>query len=168
MDVLTSETCWALNNEIKKQVTSNWSLFILLYFTFRSFNDAISNSEYSLIVWLVNNKFGGYKNKWPWHKFERCKSRWEWHKFMFRHYPGTCPKALTKTTVTSVSMTSFRADNYTWGNPWFKTGVLRHSTLNFVGHTGLEWSRFCRFSVWVETDGICSCYMQTYLVRSAF
>jgi len=30
MDVLTSETCWALNNDIKKQVTSSWSLFILL------------------------------------------------------------------------------------------------------------------------------------------
>jgi len=28
MDVLTSETCWALNNEIIKQVTSSWSLFI--------------------------------------------------------------------------------------------------------------------------------------------
>jgi len=27
-DVLTSETRWALNNEIKKQVTSSWSLFI--------------------------------------------------------------------------------------------------------------------------------------------
>jgi len=30
MDVLTSETCWALNKEIKKQVTSSWSLFIQL------------------------------------------------------------------------------------------------------------------------------------------
>ena len=30
MDVLTSETCWALNNEIKKQVTTSWSLFIQL------------------------------------------------------------------------------------------------------------------------------------------
>jgi len=30
MDVLTSETCWALNNEIIKQVTSCWSLFIQL------------------------------------------------------------------------------------------------------------------------------------------
>ena len=28
MDVLTSETCWALDNEIIKQVTSSWSLFI--------------------------------------------------------------------------------------------------------------------------------------------
>ena len=28
MDVLTSETCWAWNNEIIKQVTSSWSLFI--------------------------------------------------------------------------------------------------------------------------------------------
>ena len=30
IDVLTSETCWALNNEIIKQVTSSWSLFIQL------------------------------------------------------------------------------------------------------------------------------------------
>jgi len=28
MDVLTSETCWALNNEIIKQATSSWSLFV--------------------------------------------------------------------------------------------------------------------------------------------
>ena len=31
MDVLTSETCWALNNEIIKRVTSSWSLFIHIY-----------------------------------------------------------------------------------------------------------------------------------------
>jgi len=30
MDVSTSETCWAVNNEITKQVTSSWSLFIRL------------------------------------------------------------------------------------------------------------------------------------------
>jgi len=30
MDVLTFETCWALNNEIIKQVTSNWSILIQL------------------------------------------------------------------------------------------------------------------------------------------
>jgi len=30
MDVLTSETCWAVNNEIINQVTSSWSLFIQL------------------------------------------------------------------------------------------------------------------------------------------
>ena len=34
MDVLTSETCWALNNEIIKQVTSSWSLFIQLFSRF--------------------------------------------------------------------------------------------------------------------------------------
>jgi len=28
MDVLTSETCWPVNNEIIKQVTPSWSLFI--------------------------------------------------------------------------------------------------------------------------------------------
>ena len=30
MDVLTSETCLAVNNEIIKQVTASWSLFIQL------------------------------------------------------------------------------------------------------------------------------------------
>ena len=30
VDVVTSETCWALNNEIIKQVTSSWPLFIQL------------------------------------------------------------------------------------------------------------------------------------------
>jgi len=33
MDVLTSETCWALSNEIIKQVTSSWSLLIQLTVT---------------------------------------------------------------------------------------------------------------------------------------
>ena len=31
MDVLTVETCWALNNEIIKQVTSSWCIFIQLF-----------------------------------------------------------------------------------------------------------------------------------------
>jgi len=35
MDVLTSETCWTLNNEIIKQVTSSWSLFIQLSYFLR-------------------------------------------------------------------------------------------------------------------------------------
>ena len=30
MDVLTFETCWAVNSEIIKQMTSNWSIFIQL------------------------------------------------------------------------------------------------------------------------------------------
>ena len=30
MNVLTFETCWAVNSEIKKQVTSSWSIFIQL------------------------------------------------------------------------------------------------------------------------------------------
>jgi len=34
MDVLTSETCWALNNEIIMQVTSSWSLFIQLSYIY--------------------------------------------------------------------------------------------------------------------------------------
>jgi len=38
MDVLTSETCWALNNEMKKQVPSNWSLFIQLSVIILSIN----------------------------------------------------------------------------------------------------------------------------------
>jgi hypothetical protein len=34
MDVLTFETCWALNNEIIKRVTSSWSIFIHLFKSF--------------------------------------------------------------------------------------------------------------------------------------
>ena len=34
MDVLTSETCWAVNNEIIKQVTSSWSILIQLCVSF--------------------------------------------------------------------------------------------------------------------------------------
>jgi len=31
MDVLTFETCWAVNSEIVKQVISSWPFFIQLY-----------------------------------------------------------------------------------------------------------------------------------------
>ena len=40
MDVLTSETCWAVNNEIIKQVTSSWSIFIQQLYVFAMFNRA--------------------------------------------------------------------------------------------------------------------------------
>ena len=47
MDVLISESCWTLNNEIIKQVTSSWSLFIqpLLFFLCFSPN---------LYIWCVH------------------------------------------------------------------------------------------------------------------
>ena len=32
MDVLTFETCWAVQSQIKKRVTSSWSIFIHLHF----------------------------------------------------------------------------------------------------------------------------------------
>jgi len=44
MDVLTSEACWALNNEIIKQVTSSWSLFIQL--TKNSFKKRVQISNW--------------------------------------------------------------------------------------------------------------------------
>jgi hypothetical protein len=48
MNVLTSETCWALNNEIIKQVTSSWSLFTqLLKSLLTSINFCIS----TLCIW---------------------------------------------------------------------------------------------------------------------
>ena len=34
MDVLSFETCWAVNSEIIKQVASSWSIFIHLFFQF--------------------------------------------------------------------------------------------------------------------------------------
>ena len=45
MDVLTSETCWTLNDEIIKQVTSSWSLFTQL-----SRNKFTTSTLYSTIA----------------------------------------------------------------------------------------------------------------------
>ena len=50
MDVLTSETCWALNNEIIKQVTISWSLFTQL---FKIKNDIQEKNEvWNGFIWL--------------------------------------------------------------------------------------------------------------------
>jgi len=49
MDVLTSETCWALHNEIKKQVTSRWSIFIQLS-SFRTFSFALYKTQNSITI----------------------------------------------------------------------------------------------------------------------
>ena len=40
MDVLTFETCWAVNNEIIKQVTSSWSIFIQIRYVLSFFHGA--------------------------------------------------------------------------------------------------------------------------------
>ena len=48
MDVLTFETCCALNNEIIKQVTSSWSIFIQLYVFIYLFLDFHSSTHYYL------------------------------------------------------------------------------------------------------------------------
>ena len=45
MDASTSETCWALNKEIKKQVTSSWSLFNYQFFSFHSWVYLLYNFE---------------------------------------------------------------------------------------------------------------------------
>jgi hypothetical protein len=37
MDVLTFETCWAVNSEIIKEVISSWSLFIQIRYVFCAF-----------------------------------------------------------------------------------------------------------------------------------
>jgi len=54
MDVLTSETCWAVNNEIRKQVTSSLSLFIQLWnLIFEYF------SKICFYGWLKSDKNNG-------------------------------------------------------------------------------------------------------------
>ena len=52
MDVLTSETCWALNNEIIKEVTSSWSLFIQqrIVFFFRLLRSAKDVLHYDRFI----------------------------------------------------------------------------------------------------------------------
>ena len=59
MDVLTSETCWALNNEIIKQVTSSWSLFIQHTYTcVRVLTDKLNVPQ------LVKNFFAFVGTRW--------------------------------------------------------------------------------------------------------
>ena len=48
IDVLTSETCWTLNNEIIMQVTSSWSLFIQLQVRCSCGGGGVTLSEKSL------------------------------------------------------------------------------------------------------------------------
>ena len=67
MDVLTSETCWALNNEIIMQVTSSWSLFIQLFLWISYLN--LNNTEHGchtiLQLWQVSNpKMAGFHGQY--------------------------------------------------------------------------------------------------------
>jgi len=53
MDVLTSEICWALNNETIKQVTSSWALFIQLL-RFSSKSRSLQNKTYPCVKFSVH------------------------------------------------------------------------------------------------------------------
>jgi len=58
MDVLKSETCWALNKEIIKQVTSSWSLFY--------------SSHYILQGWMETASEGlSSRRRWRWRRRRR-------------------------------------------------------------------------------------------------
>jgi len=70
MDVLTSETCWALNNEIIKQVTSSWSLFIQLVMTM--FSNSVSriyppsnsyNNKSQMFTYCIYNNYNS-NSRW--------------------------------------------------------------------------------------------------------
>ena len=52
MDVLTSETCWALNKVIIKQVASSWSHFTQQYYLFWYEN---SRNSLGLEIYLGQN-----------------------------------------------------------------------------------------------------------------
>jgi len=52
MDVLTFETCWAVNSEIIKQVTSSWSIFIQLscIYMYLFFCNSKKNNSYLIVL----------------------------------------------------------------------------------------------------------------------
>jgi len=84
MDVLTSETCWAWNNEIKKQVTSSWSPFIQAVWLFVLFSFSVA-AKYGLHVFVV--RYIRFYFLFPW-----CYHIW-WHRMwllvQFILYPVT-------------------------------------------------------------------------------
>ena len=60
MDVLTSETCLALSNEIIKQVTSSWSIFIQLQSHLQihklNYNETVILMQVPCIFYTLTNK----------------------------------------------------------------------------------------------------------------
>jgi len=60
MDVLTSETCWALNNEIIKKVTSSWSLFIQIVTSLIACFDVLRHYIFTQTIEL---RFSYFKNQ---------------------------------------------------------------------------------------------------------
>jgi len=62
MDVLTFETCWAVNSEIIKQVTSSWSIFIQVCNKFRVFNSVPASLQIDTSV-SCNNTFASQPHR---------------------------------------------------------------------------------------------------------
>jgi len=69
MDVLTSETCWALYKEIIKQVTSSWSLFTQVSFKITR-----------IIVVSLSSNLKFYENPSSWNRRFSCRRKdgWIW------------------------------------------------------------------------------------------
>ena len=63
MDVLTSETCWALNKVIKKEVTSSWSFVIKLSFV----SYAFFHTEFKYVTRIAPSP-----TNFVWHNFLKC------------------------------------------------------------------------------------------------
>ena len=60
MDALTSETCWVLNKEIIKQVTSSWSVFtqlIFLLWPFEKLHNLLFYQSILLLTFFSNSMF---------------------------------------------------------------------------------------------------------------
>jgi len=64
MDVLISETCWAVNNEIMKQVTWSWSLFIQLLMKKLQFQTVSTTFSSYVVFHLHCMNWNGFSIKW--------------------------------------------------------------------------------------------------------
>jgi len=82
MDVLTLETCSALNNEIIKQVTSRWSIFIQYMTIFIVFILFLPRSVFSSVCKLFKQKLI-IKSKYGSDMYPRSTGLKEW---MLRDY----------------------------------------------------------------------------------
>ena len=71
MDVLTSETCWALNNEIIKQMTSSWSLFIQLYY--RKLHNTYSQTQLGRCPWPHSRQLYSWKAPTFWEVYRELQ-----------------------------------------------------------------------------------------------
>ena len=175
MDVLTSETCWALNNEIKKQVTSSWSHFIQLTFNFgprAPVPSLLENKpQYPLNRRLGGSQsqlgsFGEERNLSHFKDLSKLRGRWKQRREIIRKYWNTrsChdkerPQSrrlreiiIVRSAIRRQLSGRTRWDNSKSGRPWEGFFMSHPLLIGQISRSSCRTFTFVRFSVATPTN----------------